>query len=1098
MVNTILFIIDVLMIWAAVPSTHADIKTCRKSYPPGTTVPNDELMKALYLADPNFETGYLYTIDFEQKVKARLVHSTLSYNSWLAREHDALKEMTNLWSYFNHIVLSDLHELYAHYTFIKVGAHKPRGIVNFDTISDLFREACSTWDTVKETWPYSCLESNFFCHMQAAIDQMKQIVVETYWKNWDQTIFQKISSLGVDSPWRSNVIDTLFNPVILKFIPEREQENVFYHSKLVWHYLPLINEKSFFRRWFTWANIGFQAVEDQVTRKCSQKSGQPVAVKYYCKAKDFAAKLRTCSGLTDPTPCMYYSAVQDYFVRGGFGEYVELRVINDTIDITRTVLAEFKDRVVANDRNGLNWLYNKYNPYITVDDSMCHTDWPKAFDCTNNIGCDESMFDCNGGYTCRINMMYRFDCVLKFVLKQTKQLVDASSQGNWGSSGVVKAKNDLMLWLSYLPMTRFTSLTDNEINSVIITTQAKVKEYVTSYDTQGLKTFVSNLPSMSFVPQWAKDAACQQVSIPKEYAVFCHLEPLLNSIFLFINAFENSKTSTTKILNPSADYGTVLGQLQLQRVGSLINLQTQEISNQFRDEVQHNFQELSGYFSSLAAYDKTKAEADIAYITGQLRTFKDKISSVSRKVAKSYQVVLCVAIGINVVELVQKTVEVGIAMAQVANPLSTILGGSSILDLADKLNGLAQAAKWETVAETLCEAAFSAETGTAALGEIGLASTGDCVNIGNQIEELITYYEELYENQFDFMDSMSDAARAYLAYQKASDLKSAYTNKNKLTQEFLKHTAVNAYTISTLNVWEIVTEYCVVLTYTRGGEVPDKCETALRSPSHHAVAQVMGYRPDPLCHTNNEITAYRDIPTTPTGANDQAYIDLNALYARETVSFKIPNFQWLKNNGWFGQYDPEKAVYIKRFEIFLPPMSGQNNHLIEVEAQPGMANYLRYGGTKYLLPVSRYTARYTENAYNCYSTKITNPYALCKDDDLVQLCITSNGFVDRKIQPSIYNEWKITVNSLPAGQTAPQPKTNFKIQAGITMCVVNLSSSAKKREIPTLSSILTRRELNRTRRAEHHCCASNQYWTGSQCSSCPSGSRQKLHGVYCQ
>ncbi|ESO86732.1 hypothetical protein LOTGIDRAFT_175994 [Lottia gigantea] len=1033
------FYIGLLLIWAVASSTYAEFKTCLISS--GSSVSDNELMNALYLADPNAETGYLDLTVYGDNVSAMLVKNTLSYDSWLAREHDARVDLVNLWSYLNYITVSDMFELYSHYKVVNQGGSKPRGIIDLDSIANSFADACWSWDNVKDTWPYSCMDSAFFCNMQYGLDAMKQLIVETNWQydngRWVQEVSIKSlstinakSKLGVDSASRSVVIETLFHQDILEFIPESVQDNVFYHSRLMWESLEeLMKGKSSFDKWIrNWQYVGFEAVEDQVQRKCSDRSGQPVAQKYYCKAKDFAAKIRTCAGLSDVTPCVYDNAVQEYFVRGRFADNDELSLINSVISTTQTVLTEFKDKVVANDRNGLNSLYNTYNPYITVDDSMCHIDWPSAFDCTNNIGCNSVVsshgFDCNGGYTCRINMMYRFDCLLKFVLKQTKQLVDVAASGNWGRSEVIKAKNDLMIWLSYIPMARYTSLAGNEINDVIIDTQNTIRGYVTSYDTQGLETFVTNLPHMSFVPQWAKDAACQQASVPSEYTIFCNLDPLLNSVFLFIQAFENSKQSTTKILNPTIDYRTLLDQLQLDRAAHLINVQTETISNQFRGEVQTNFQELSSYFSSLADYDKTKADADIAYIDGQLEVFKAKITSVSNSVEHKFTTILNLAIGINVAELLQKTVKVGVALASMANPIGKIIGDSSVLDFMDALNDLAQAgvttaviarlsdqefpdliqqaidlgtkfadnegqlgdarifidkmkdgedavdtandflgkyndytpkvlladitsfgAKWETVAEDLCEAAFSAESAGSALIEIGLASTGDCVNVGNEIEELITYYEELYEYQFDFMDSLSDAARAYLAYKKANDLKSAYTNTNSLNQAFLKQTAVNAFMVSTLNVWEVVTEYCDALTYTRGGEIPDKCETALRAPSHDAVAQVISYTPDPLCHINNEITDFRDIPTTPANANDQGYIDLNALYARETVTFRIPNFQWLRDNGWFGPHDLEKAVYIKRFEVFLPPLSGQEEHLVEVEAQPDMANYLRPDGT---------------------------------------------------------------------------------------------------------------------------------------------------------
>ncbi|ESO84582.1 hypothetical protein LOTGIDRAFT_236232 [Lottia gigantea] len=1127
-------------------------------------------------------------------VDALLIKNTLNYTTWLSREHDARKELVNLWSYLNRILVSDMFELYAHYQVVSQGGSRPMGIVDFSALAKTFQNACWYWDSVKDKWPYTCFDTNFFCYMQYGLDSQKQTVVESYWEYQDGSYVMvekivpistvnKMSRLGIDRNQRSYVIQYYFNNDVLEFIPESDQNNVFYHSRLMWESLSqLMNGKESFDKWIRdWIYVGFEAVEDHVKRKCNEHSGKPVGDKYFCLAKDYTVKIRNCGDLADVTPCVYDKEIQDYFVRGRFGEYDELNLINSVLGKTQAVLTEFKDKVVANDRNGLNSLYDKYNPYITVDDSMCVLEWPNAFDCTNNMGCnsilDNWKFDCNGGYTCRINMMYRFDCMVKFVLKQTKQLVDAAASGNWGLSSVKKAKYDLMIWLSYLPMARYTSLGYNDINDVIMSTQSTVNDYVTSYDTKGLKTFATNLPPMTFVPQWAKNAACQQVTVPTEYTIFCNLDPLLNSVFLFINAFENGEQSTTKNLNPTVDYPALLGQLQLDRISNYINLMTEALFNDISSQLEENFGELSNYFSSLADYDKTKAEADIAYIDGRLTVFKEKITSLSVEVEKMFQTVFYFSVGINVAELVSRTAEVGVAVAQVAHPGNQILGGSSVLDLMGAINELAQAGvttaiiaqlhdeafpeliekaqnlgngfaeneeqlfeakdlidklkegtdavgtandflgkynaydpkvllsditsygtQWEVVSDQLCEAAFSSGTAAAALGEIGLASTGDCVKIGVLIAELVTLYEEFYDYQFDLMDSLSDTARAYLAYQKANDLKLIYTSGARVDKAFLQHTAVNTFMVSTLNIWEVVTEYCDILTYTRGGEVPDKCVTAMDTPSHNAVAQVISYMPADLCHINNEITDYREIPTKPKDSNDKAYINLDALYAQEAVKFKIPSFQWLKDNGWVGPQDREKAMYIKRFELFLIPMSGSQQHTVELQVEPSVANYLRYGGTKYLLPVTGYTARYTENSFNCYHEQINNPYALCNDDDLVKLCITSNGYIDRKVQPSIYNEWKVSATSLPTGQVAPKPTTNFKLQAGVTMCVVNLAPSATKREIPTIRSILKSKAAEKPRRASQHCCGSNQYWTGTTCTACPSGSTKRLHGYYCQ
>ena len=56
--------------------------------------------------------------------------------------------------------------------------------------------------------------------------------------------------------------------------------------------------------------------------------------------------------------------------------------------------------------------------------------------------------------------------------------------------------------------------------------------------------------------------------------------------------------------------------------------------------------------------------------------------------------------------------------------------------------------------------------------------------------------------------------------------------------------------------------------------------------------------------------------------SDKAYLNLTNLYKREDVSFQITSKAWLVTNGWLKQSEvDDKAIYVKRLELFLPTVS---------------------------------------------------------------------------------------------------------------------------------------------------------------------------------
>jgi len=232
-------------------------------------------------------------------------------------------------------------------------------------------------------------------------------------------------------------------------------------------------------------------------------------------------------------------------------------------------------------------------------------------------------------------------------------------------------------------------------------------------------------------------------------------------------------------------------------------------------------------------------------------------------------------------------------------------------------------------------------------------------------------FAEIYDFQFDLIEAMATYMRAVTSQYAALDIVADYeelsTSQDQDVVNDLKTLSLVAYISYKTNIWEITESYCDILTYKEGGRRPSVCEgtdsNIARLASHSS----------PTCRN---IEAYKDVPISST--TDEAFMDLSDLYAGRSVTFKIPNADWLVTNQWIGAQDRDSAIVVKKFEVFLPTQS-DTQHMVRVEAKITGENRLSTSSnTSYVIvPGRRFVFEYLEGSgQRCRkeSQALTNPY----------------------------------------------------------------------------------------------------------------------------
>ena len=324
-----------------------------------------------------------------------------------------------------------------------------------------------------------------------------------------------------------------------------------------------------------------------------------------------------------------------------------------------------------------------------------------------------------------------------------------------------------------------------------------------------------------------------------------------------------------------------------------------------------------------AANDFAQSVVEVARSSKLADTFKtvfDETSSVGRRLSENNDF-------ITTVKEIVKTLPTQLSNnAEFADLTTKFLGNYSAYDPKVQSQELAKiATDWETFIGEACDTLFSGETAASAIVETVFASMGQCLTTHGEISMMMEIYTEIYEFQFELMETLATAVRAYQSKFFASRLN---TNLRVLSEQgisndgedegvVLHETMLNFYLIYRMHILQVVAQYCNYLEFKNAGEMPKVCPDAMKTLEQKEISKLIAFLP---ATCTPEAFKFVDISTTDSEKNGgKAWMNMTRIYAGEEVPFQIPSVDWLVANQWIPRVDArDTAIYVSAFELFLP------------------------------------------------------------------------------------------------------------------------------------------------------------------------------------
>ena len=409
-------------------------------------------------------------------------------------------------------------------------------------------------------------------------------------------------------------------------------------------------------------------------------------------------------------------------------------------------------------------------------------------------------------------------------------------------------------------------------------------------------------------------------------------------------------------------------------------------------------------------------------------------------------------------------------------------------------------ALWSAFKDSTCEI-LNGDVGIA--GSIPKSIAGGmlvCEKLEGTLAQFFTLRENIFDFQFELIDSLAKVVRGNIAYRLAQNIEGQ--------GDVLEATDLMiGFLMAQHRLQTQASLYCDKLEYKQLGKHVEACSTVNGLFSKENVNFLIAYTD----HSRFD-RFHRDvyIPTKPRFQGDTGYIDLNSLSKGESVLFKLPaDDEWLQNYQWI--LPGENAVpFVESFEIFLPHAhyntGAEQQHTtsrVTVKSVAGSAVSTLAPNTfpVYILPKGHvsYVTLYEEGYTSCTANEIENPYSLC--ENLPRICDKSSRQAGESLLPTILSTWKLNYQISKGAKIlkwdAPTPATNLLIRAKLVMKVQ--PSTRKRSRLPKpRKTSMSRDEVLST----NGCCDEGNRYRRSlndrKCKVCPDRSTSRLRGLYCE
>ena len=414
---------------------------------------------------------------------------------------------------------------------------------------------------------------------------------------------------------------------------------------------------------------------------------------------------------------------------------------------------------------------------------------------------------------------------------------------------------------------------------------------------------------------------------------------------------------------------------------------------------------------------------------------------------------------------------------------------------------------WNAVVENLEELIDSVKTVEGIAASTNIFVRNHFFKLKIAVPQLTQTLSNRFDFQFDLMDSLTATVRAYTSMRGANGLTESFKdldNQLATSQEAqlaLKQMALSTYVLSQFHLLLILSQYCNYVTYVNAGVESRQCTNALATMDTNRIDEALSYNP-PSCDT---VRVDLRIPASDTGRADSINLDL--LNSGKPVAFKVPDFDWLKQNGGFSSSDQDSALFVKLFEVYaLTNDSFELKDNLRVEVTPAGAApiYLVSEEVKYeLRPRSRtqYIFEYRENLIGKCEEEM-NPYHVCSPGPK-GICVVSRGQLDDKMEayPSIYSPWVIKVDNNIGNAPKPAPGTSLFVQARLQLCRKRRDSNVRaSRGRKRRLKVLKTRSANARRFRAAQECPVGKYFNQETAlfAACTADSTPRRYHYYCE
>ena len=348
-------------------------------------------------------------------------------------------------------------------------------------------------------------------------------------------------------------------------------------------------------------------------------------------------------------------------------------------------------------------------------------------------------------------------------------------------------------------------------------------------------------------------------------------------------------------------------------------------------------------------------------------------------------------------------------------------------------------AKWAAFKESTCNLLNGVEGIGASVGK-GIANGFLlCENLEGTIAEFDALRENIFDFQFELVDSLARVVRGNIAKKLADSIKGQKNDMFKADQ------LLSGFLMTQNFIQSQAWLYCDKLEYKNEGQRVQPCSPEMGLFTNSDLDNLVAFT-DHQTYISIERTVH--IPSKPQYRGDLGFINIHTFAKEKTASFRLPlNVTWLYKFDW-SLIGESHAPYVENFQLFLPnkeyktgSKKVKTSTRIVVTADTETGSYIstnQESSVLYKLPEMQtsYVTVYQEGYRSSTCSKeIPNPYSLC--NNLPKICHTSSNVAGDSLLPTTLSRWRVTYNVQSGAQTvewlAPNSTTDLYLIAKVTL-----------------------------------------------------------------